>query len=72
MLYDQIKRKLATCALVALSGLYISTSALALDVGNQAPDFELSSAQGPVKLSNNLGKVIYLDFWASWCSPSTR
>jgi len=69
MLCNLIKRKLAACALITLAGLYISTPVLALDIGAQAPDFELASAQEPVNLSKTQGKVIYLDFWASWCGP---
>jgi thiol-disulfide isomerase/thioredoxin len=69
MLYNSVKRKLTILALVVLVGIYASTPAIALDVGSQAPEFELSGTEGSVKLSNVQEKVIYLDFWASWCGP---
>ena len=39
-------------------------------VGSQAPDFELASLDGDlVRLSELRGKVVLLNFWATWCSP---
>ena len=39
-------------------------------VGHVAPHFSLTGLQGkPVSLSAYRGKVILLNFWASWCAP---
>lgn len=61
------KASLNLFAVAAFGLLPFATSAL--EVGDQAPELELPGSGQAVRITKHPGKVIYLDFWASWCGP---
>jgi peroxiredoxin len=68
----RLRRVLERFGIVILAVMYLAsaacTTARAVKSPKTAPGFALNDSQGvPIRLSDYKGKVVLLNFWATWC-----
>lgn len=70
--FERTSRRAWGASLLALGAAWALRPGLAratVAVGAMAPDIALPECTVAARLSDLRGRLVYLDFWASWCAP---
>jgi peroxiredoxin len=59
----------ALCLAIAVLGSGCDRGSHPTEYGRPAPDFTVADNVNSIHLANYRGRVVLLNFWASWCEP---